>query len=399
MWGCRLCNYDICAPCQGMPQDLQLDAIVAAGGASSSTSAAPCPMGAACPDLGCKLQHPLIPGMSPAVKAGAKVCFFVVRSNTLTNIQTSVRTGVWATSRFNTQVIEDARRKADHIVLIFSANQTGHFQGYGVMSSKPSPDLMPGLWGRMSSRLGDNFKVQWIKQCMLPFSQTDNLKNVLNNYSPLRKSRDGQEVPCDVGTVVARLMYQQRDEDILSLPADAEPPSDLALCDRSPSRRRSNSRRRGRSRRRSRSPRSRSAPRRGEPPSKVPRLEDGGGLGALGPEPLHIGRGSAPPPKQGGLPPEEDASKAGGPAWAQRPAGGWSVPHAEVGVPPGMPPPAWGPPPPIYPPPPAWGGPAPPHGGYQPVFQPVYPPGYNAFGQPTGPAGGPYYPPPPGPRR
>jgi hypothetical protein len=117
-----------------------------------------CLMGSACPKLNCEQQHPRLPGLQPPPVPSAQLQFFIVRSITLKNIQTSVRMGVWATSKFNTQMLLEAFEKADHVVLIFSANQTGHFQGYARMSSLPDRELHSGLWGRMSNRLGDSFK-------------------------------------------------------------------------------------------------------------------------------------------------------------------------------------------------------------------------------------------------
>eukprot|EP00931_Biecheleriopsis_adriatica_P059121 TRINITY_DN3531_c0_g7_i1.p1 TRINITY_DN3531_c0_g7~~TRINITY_DN3531_c0_g7_i1.p1 ORF type:complete len:641 (+),score=108.71 TRINITY_DN3531_c0_g7_i1:40-1923(+) len=163
-----------------------------------------------------------IPGLMPAPPDSAKLQYFVVRAPTLAYIQTSVREGAWATSRFNTDILADAFEKSDHVVLIFTATHTGNFLGYGVMTSAPDSKLLPGVWGKMASGLGDTFKVKWIKQCVLPFSQTDNLRNTGCNHTgcPLSKSRDGREVPAEFGAVHVRLLYQQKDEDLLSLPAE-----------------------------------------------------------------------------------------------------------------------------------------------------------------------------------
>eukprot|EP00930_Biecheleria_cincta_P027778 TRINITY_DN19440_c0_g1_i1.p1 TRINITY_DN19440_c0_g1~~TRINITY_DN19440_c0_g1_i1.p1 ORF type:complete len:882 (+),score=174.54 TRINITY_DN19440_c0_g1_i1:97-2742(+) len=368
-----------------------------------------CALGSACPDLNCKKQHPRIPGLQPAPSDSAKLQYFVVRSHTLLNIQTSIREGVWATSRFNTQVFQEAFQKYDHVVLIFSANHTSHFQGYGRMTSAPDRKLGHGMWGKMAGRLGDTFKVEWLKQCVLPFAETDNLRNDLNSGCPLRKSRDGQEVAAELGAVLCRLLYQQKDEELLKLPSGepADEDGDAKAASRSRSaRRRGNSPPRRRSPSRRRSPRRRSRSRykrRGrsrEARSRSPEgpawarkptgwVNPGGAPGWAAPP------GASPwstPPPGFGLPP------APGPGM---------VPPGYPGGPPPMGPPGWGygfPPPPVmggFPPPgPGPGGPPPPGHGHPPLGPGPFgaPPMPEAAPPPRPPAGwfGPPGPPPPG---
>lgn len=376
-------------------------------------------------------KHPLVPGLDPPVEPGASVQFFVMRSNTLANIQTSVRSGIWATSRFNTQILQEAREKSSYIVLIFGANRTGHFQGYARMESAPDKELQPTLWGKMSSRLGENFKVRWLKQCQLSFAQTDSLRN--GQHTPLRHSRDGQEVPAEVASALLRLMYQQPDVDILTLPADADGEEREEGRKRSRSRRkrsRSRSRRRSASRSRSRSRRSRShsrgrresrsrsrgARRRSRSHSRRGSRSRSRRRRRRGPEGDDAGGKSESlavfkPSKEGG---SADGAQEEGkrkPAWSTKPAGVWTVgggSHApEAAFPQGPPPPGFyggyppppgmppgppgmplpaGPPPPGWPPgvppmPPAWGPPPPPGwGGPPPPFG--YPPPPHGYGLP-----------------
>lgn len=326
---------------------------------------APGAVSSASPDL------PRIPGLQPAPSASAKLQYFVVRSHTLLNIQTSIREGVWATSRFNTQVLQEAFQSCDHVVLIFSANHTGQFQGYCRMTSAPDRKLGQGLWGKMAGRLGDTFKVEWLKQCVLPFSETDNLRNDLNSGCPLRKSRDGQEVPAELGAELCRLLYQQRDEELLKLPsgepADEDGEAKAASRSRSPRRRGSSPSRR------------RSASRRRSPPRRRSRSRH------------QRRRGRS----------REASRSPEGPAWARKPTGwvnpggpppAWSVPPG--GSPWSTPPPGFGMPPAPGPGmmPPGYGGPPPPgHPGWGYGFPP--PPVMGGF-PPPGP--GPGGPPPPG---
>lgn len=346
-----------------------------------------CALGFSCPDLDCNCAHPRLPGFTPAPADNARMQFFVVRSITLANIQTSVKTGVWATSRFNTQMLAEAFEKSDHVVLLFSANQTGHFQGYARMASAPDRDLQPGLWGRMSDRLGHNFKVAWLKQCMLPFSQTDSLRNGLNNDSPLRKSRDGQEVPSDLGEKLARLMYQQRTEDLLALPSDEDDADLFRGASRSRSARgggasRSGSRQRRPPRRGSRSRSREDRGRRGSQDRDRGRdnNRNGASPGAWVP-PV----GEVPAAASGAGPPSAEKADEASAPWLRKPASTWTVPGSAA-APAASPAPAPG----GYGPPPGWGSPygPPPGWGYYP------PPGPYGLGHPGGGPPGQLGPPP-----
>lgn len=396
----------------------------------------PCKMGSACGNVNCEFVHPRLPGLNPPPDPTETLQFFIVRSITMTNIQTSVKTGLWATSRFNTQLLAEAYAKSDHVVIIFSANQTGHFQGYGRMDSLPSRELQPGLWGQMSNRLGDNFKVRWLKQCCLPFSQVQDMKNDLNSGSPLQKSRDGQEVPASIGEVVVRLMYQQKDELLENQTSDSAggdarhhgnssegaPPVDGPRGERSSSRHRkrrrsrsrssvslgkprrsksgagkgskSPSRKRSASRRRSRSRRSKSK-RHSRSRGRRRRKSRDRGAASQAP-PWSPPPGAAPeawkPPGASDPAPSPEGG-AESPAWAKKPTG-WTVaggapppgpsgfpgahgpmgpPPWGYGPPPGYPPPGYG-----YPPPGPWG----PFGAPPPFCPPGCAGGHPHYGGP-----------------
>jgi len=365
----------------------------------------PCVLGTACAERSCRLQHPRLPGLTPEPAANARLRFFVMRSVTLANIQTSVRQGVWATSRSNTDALRDAWAQCDHVVLIFSANESGHFQGYGRMASLPDRELATGLWGRMSNRLGENFKVAWIKQCMLPFAQTDNLRNGFNDDLPLRKSRDGQEVPVELAEVLVRLMFQQDDEDLLNLPAGVANGTGGAAAEcpdgerEASPRCRSRSPRQGRQSQRLRSSshggrRSRSRGR-GPPKNSSP--------GAWVPPKAQESTASADDASKEGHGGPKEATKVGGdkaaadaaPAWTKKPTGAWTLPGCPgPAEPPGAPrqwyPPGPGPPPGhphgMPPPPPGWGCPygPPPGWGYPPPGYPPPPHGHPMMGMPLG---------------
>ena len=52
------------------------------------------------------------------------------------------------------------------------------------------------------------FEVEWISQCNLPFSEMRMLSNSLNENKPVTISRDGQELPADVGERVCEMFNE-----------------------------------------------------------------------------------------------------------------------------------------------------------------------------------------------
>jgi hypothetical protein len=129
----------------------------------------------------------------------------------------------------------------DHVILVFSATESRSFSGYGKMTGEPDDFLFPGIWGELSCRLSASFRVHWIKQCAAPMSHADHIRNPQNDDLPVRRGRDGQELPSSVGERLCRFLWQQPYADLLKdsgleleprarydapLPAlkDAEPP-------------------------------------------------------------------------------------------------------------------------------------------------------------------------------
>merc|ERR1719416_379708 len=80
--------------------------------------------------------------------------------------------------------------------------------------AQPNDRLYPGVWGEFSSRLSPNFRVQWIKQCDTPLGKADHIKNP-GDDTPVRRCRDGQELPSSVGETLCRFLWQQPQVDLL----------------------------------------------------------------------------------------------------------------------------------------------------------------------------------------
>ena len=88
-----------------------------------------------------------------------------------------------------TNVNSGELQSVDKVILIFSVNMSGHFQGYAQMIS-PIGQRRTNVWSEAS--WGGTFSVEWIQLYDLPFQKTLHLKNPLNSFKPVKISRDCQ---------------------------------------------------------------------------------------------------------------------------------------------------------------------------------------------------------------
>ncbi|XP_022846014.1 zinc finger CCCH domain-containing protein 45-like isoform X6 [Olea europaea var. sylvestris] len=149
-------------------------------------------------------------GTSGAVKKDRlyNTRYFIIKSLNHQNIQLSIKKGLWATQIMNEPILEEAFQNSGKVILIFSVNMSGFFQGYAQMVSSVG-------WGRdeiwsqgsgKSKPWGRSFKVKWLQLHDLPFQKTLHLKNPWNEYKPVKISRDCQELPQDIGEALCELL-------------------------------------------------------------------------------------------------------------------------------------------------------------------------------------------------
>lgn len=85
-------------------------------------------------------------------------------------------------------------QNSSKVILIFSVNMSGYFQGYAQMissvGSRRDHVWSQGNGGR--NPWGRSFEVNWLRLCDLPFQRTLHLKNPWNQYKPVKISRDCQ---------------------------------------------------------------------------------------------------------------------------------------------------------------------------------------------------------------
>jgi len=77
----------------------------------------------------------MINGASSAEGRLHSTRYFIIKSLNHRNIQMSIEKGIWATQVMNEPILEEAFHNSERVVLIFSVNMSGYFQGYAQMMS------------------------------------------------------------------------------------------------------------------------------------------------------------------------------------------------------------------------------------------------------------------------
>lgn len=163
-----------------------------------------------------------ISGSTPLPKGYSR--YFVVKSCNRENLDLSVSRGMWATHRNNEAKLNEAFESCDNVILLFSVNETGHFQGCARMMSKIGVISGGGSWKYAdgNARHGRNFLLKWLKLCELSFLNTRHLRNSYNENLPVKISRDCQELEPMVGEQLASLLYTEPDSDLMKSANEAE---------------------------------------------------------------------------------------------------------------------------------------------------------------------------------
>eukprot|EP00971_Amphidinium_carterae_P129938 2574019-Amphidinium_carterae.1 len=132
--------------------------------------------------------------------------YFIIKSSTHRNLVLSVENSVWATPQANEEKFNKALFHSSYVVLIFSVQQSGHFQGYAKMlspvGSARKNRIFPGFEGR-------HFDIRWLRLEDVSFSKVTNICNPWNEDKSVKISRDGQELPNDVGRMLCELFDSQ----------------------------------------------------------------------------------------------------------------------------------------------------------------------------------------------
>lgn len=127
----------------------------------------------------------------------SSIRYFIMKSNSIRNIEISQQKGIWSASPSNESKLSKAYLENKLIILIFSIQGSGQFQGYGRMISDISRESCQD-WGLMGE--GGVFSVEWIHKESLPFHCTQHILNPWNDNKKVQISRDGQELDPQTGS-------------------------------------------------------------------------------------------------------------------------------------------------------------------------------------------------------
>lgn len=129
---------------------------------------------------------------------------------------------MWATTLKPTKKLTHALQSCDNTILIFSVNESSHFQGVARMESEPNINYKQELsqtFANLTQAVGSNqhtlnfqanFKVQWLVKCNYPFRDLEYLPgNTYNDNSPIYKSYNGQEVQFTLGNYFCHLLFSK----------------------------------------------------------------------------------------------------------------------------------------------------------------------------------------------
>ncbi|XP_061703653.1 3'-5' RNA helicase YTHDC2 isoform X2 [Syngnathoides biaculeatus] len=136
--------------------------------------------------------------------AFSSIRYFIMKSSNTRNLEISQQKGIWSTIPSNETKITKAFQE-NEIILIFSVQGSGHFQGYARMSSTISHRSCQD-WDFCG--LGGVFSVEWICKEKLPFQCTQHILNQLNDNKKVQISRDGQELDAQAGRLLLALWNQ-----------------------------------------------------------------------------------------------------------------------------------------------------------------------------------------------
>lgn len=136
-------------------------------------------------------------------------CYFLIKSINEENINISKSLQVWSTSPRNEVKLNKAFRKFRSVILVFSVQQSGKFQGFARMRSESSRREPPVEWvlpRKLSLKsLGGVIKLDWLCTKSLSFDETNHLRNSYNENKPVKIARDGQQIESRIGKSLCRL--------------------------------------------------------------------------------------------------------------------------------------------------------------------------------------------------
>lgn len=132
--------------------------------------------------------------------------YFVVKSFNHDNVTMAQKDELWATQKKNSEIFDEAFKTSRDVILVFSVNKSGKFQGYARMESAPGTASIP-IWAKnLLWESSGPFRIRWITICDISFHRVAHLTNRLNEDQPVLIGRDGQEIDTDCGAALCKLI-------------------------------------------------------------------------------------------------------------------------------------------------------------------------------------------------
>ncbi|XP_013779316.1 probable ATP-dependent RNA helicase YTHDC2 isoform X2 [Limulus polyphemus] len=148
--------------------------------------------------------------------------YFIIKASSLRAIDVSVANGIWAFTPSTERKLLWALKDGKEVCLVFSAQGSGHFQGYARLTSEIQEQRSPEF---CAPNLGNCYRIEWMKRANLPFQVTRQLQNPWNENRKVQISRDGQELEPSVGEALCKLWDKMGPSMTKSWrPAENQPP-------------------------------------------------------------------------------------------------------------------------------------------------------------------------------
>ncbi|PGH02064.1 hypothetical protein GX51_04876 [Blastomyces parvus] len=141
------------------------------------------------------------------------VSYFLIKCVAYEMVNAAKIEGIWATQEKNVERLAAAFDNSRHVVLVFSVNQSGAFQGYARMDSHPgAPGVTTPSWLKKPGLpLGPPFRITWYNKVETMFKYVGHLKNPYNENHDVTYARDGQELEAECGRILCGLLDKSLD--------------------------------------------------------------------------------------------------------------------------------------------------------------------------------------------
>ncbi|EEH40699.2 hypothetical protein PAAG_02675 [Paracoccidioides lutzii Pb01] len=145
--------------------------------------------------------------------AAGGVSYFLIKCLAYEMVDAAKVEGTWATQPKNIEKFTNAFENSRHVILIFSVNQSGAFQGYARMETQPGASgVAPPSWVKtLDMSLSQPFKICWYNTVNTMFRHVGYLKNPYNEDHEVTYARDGQEIEGECGRILCEILDKTMD--------------------------------------------------------------------------------------------------------------------------------------------------------------------------------------------